>query len=264
MAETVNILFLGDIVGENGVATVADSVPALRRDFKADFIIANAENAQNGKGINVPLAGKLKRAGINVLTSGNHIWDIRNRDILKDENFNNFVLRPANYPDKLPGKGIGYYRLDNEYIAVVNLQGLTFMENISCPFSYLENRLTEIRTKTKIIIVDFHAEATSEKQAFAGYFDGKVSAVLGTHTHVMTADEKVTEQGTGYITDVGMCGPINSVLGMDMQQAIERFINRIPNHYKLSKNPVRINGVGLVIDKFSGKCLNIERIIINP
>jgi len=260
MAEKIKIVFIADIIGEHAVEFVTDKIPQIKRDYKPDFIIANIENAQNGKGINVPLAMNLKRAGIQGMTSGNHIWDIRNRDVLKDANLSSIMIRPGNYPEDLPGKGFTVLRTEKHQIVIVNIQGLTFMENIKCPFEYLENRLIEIRSKSKVVIVDFHAEATSEKRAFASYFDGKVSAVIGTHTHVQTADEQLLPEGTAFITDAGMTGPADSVIGMDKQNAIDRFIKHIPNHYKLAKGDIMLNGVYLEINKENGKCEKIARI----
>jgi len=260
MARNIKIVFIADIVGEHAVSYVVDQIPALKRQYTPDFIVANIENAQNGKGINVPLAMKLKRAGVQGMTSGNHIWDIRNRDVLNEPELSSMLIRPGNYPEELPGKGYTFLRTETAQIAIVNIQGLTFMENIQCPFSYLENNLIPIRSKSKLIIVDFHGEATSEKRAFAACFDGKVSAVIGTHTHVQTADEQILERGSGIITDAGMTGPVNSVIGMDQLSAIERFRKHIPNHYKLAGGEIRMNGVCLEIDAESGKCLKIERI----
>lgn len=260
MTKKVKIIFIADIVGEHAVSYVVEQIPQLKREYQPDFIIANIENAQNGKGINVPLAMKLKRGGIQGMTSGNHIWDIRNRDVLNDSNLAQIIIRPGNYPEDLPGKGFTFLRTDKFQIALVNIQGLTFMESIGCPFEYLQKKLIEVRSKSKVIIVDFHGEATSEKIAFASYFDGKVSAILGTHTHVQTADEQILPMGTGFVTDAGMTGPSNSVIGMDKNHAIERFRKHIPNHYKLAKGDIQLNGIYLEIDVESGKCEKIKRI----
>lgn len=249
----MRILFLGDIVGKTGIAVVERFLKDNRNNY--DFIIANGENVTGGKGITKNDADLLFSAGIKSLTMGNHTWDNKEFEKIADES--SFV-RPLNYPPGTPGKGIRCYSVNNKKIWVINLLGTVFMDNLYPPFQTAEKSIGEIE-KDSIIIVDFHGEATSEKKAFGHFLAGKVSAVIGTHTHVQTADEDILEGGTGYITDAGMCGSNDSVLGIKKEIAIKRFITKMPVRFEVSdKDPV-INGVELEIDDL-GKCIDIKRI----
>ncbi|RMG30672.1 MAG: TIGR00282 family metallophosphoesterase [Methanobacteriota archaeon] len=258
----MKILFIGDVVGEEGAEFALQHLSSLRHKIEPDFVIVNAENASKGKGVTPQIAYKFKQAGVHCLTSGNHIWDIRKREILSDSKWSDYILRPANYPENLPGRGFMKLRTEKHQLLVINLQGTVFMEALESPFHFMEKMLVKFRMETKNILVDFHAEATSEKLALAHFLDGKVSAVFGTHTHVQTADEQILPNGTGYITDVGMTGPYDSVIGLKKEEAIKRFKDKIPYHYKLADGPLQFNAVVLEVDDASGKSKHIERIYI--
>ncbi|MCK5139607.1 MAG: TIGR00282 family metallophosphoesterase, partial [Thermodesulfovibrionia bacterium] len=213
----MKVLFVGDIVGEPGRKALRQGLPKLVEKLKIDFIIANAENAAGGFGITKPIGEELFAYGIDVLTSGNHIWDKKEAITYIPQEHR--LLRPANYPERVPGKGSIVTSTDTgEKIAVLNISGRVFMRQIDCPFSVSEREIQKLKEQTGIIVVDFHGEATSEKLAFGWFLDGKVSAVIGTHTHVQTADETILPKGTAYITDVGMTGPVNSVIGIKKEQ----------------------------------------------
>jgi len=254
----INILFIGDIIGEEGLDLALDLIPRLRRDFDLHFCIVNGENIRNGKGLSPNSANRLLTAKVDVITTGNHIWDGK-QDASLFANFDN-IIRPANYPDLNPGKGFVTRKIQGtQKITVINVQGRSFMNPIDCPFSAVDRILSEIGRDLQICIVDMHAESTAEKQALGWYLDGRVSAVIGTHTHVQTADERVLPNGTGYITDVGMTGPFSSVIGMDTNTAIKRFRYQIPFYYKLAKGNLRLNGLILTLDK-NFKTSKIERL----
>jgi len=254
----VRILFVGDLVGPNGLNICCDFIPLLRRDFNIDVCIVNGENCDSGKGISKKQAQKLIDSGVDVITGGNHIWQKNSEDVLKDPSLK--TLRPANYPDNTPGKGYLILEKKAFKIAVINLQGRSFLPPIDCPFKK-GLALTEILKKeTRLIFVDFHAEASAEKQALAWYLDGKISALVGTHTHVQTADERILHKGTAYITDAGMTGPFDSVIGMDTETAITRFITQIPKYFKLASRNLRLNGVLIDVNEKTGKAEAIKRI----
>ncbi|MFZ2356421.1 MAG: TIGR00282 family metallophosphoesterase, partial [Candidatus Omnitrophota bacterium] len=219
----MNILFIGDIVGLPGREAVKGLLPVLKKEFCLDFVIANAENAAGGSGITPRIAAELFDSGVCVLTSGDHIW--KKREILEIINDDSRILRPINFPQGAPGRGSGVFKTnDGQKIAVVNVQGRVFMEALDCPFKTVRQEIDSLSKEAKIIIVDIHAEATSEKVALGWYLDGKVSAVLGTHTHIQTADEKILPQGTAFISDVGMTGPFDSVIGRRIEDVLERFL----------------------------------------
>jgi len=258
----MNVLFIADIVGEDVIDIIMDVLPRLRNKYKIDFIIANAENTDKGKGITDKQIERFKQAGVHCLTSGNHIWEPRKRDVLIKHA--GYLLRPINYPEGNIGIGSSIYKVSNGLkVAVLNLQGRSFMFPIDCPFNAAQKELRRLRSETPIILVDFHAEATAEKQAMGWFLDGKVSAVLGTHTHVQTADERILQKGTAYITDAGMCGPFDSVIGMDTQKAIDRFMLQTHIYYSLAKDNLRFNGVVLEVNQDTGKATKITRLNFN-
>ncbi len=262
MKSTVNILFIGDIMGQPGKYVLSSLLPSLRTRYEIDFVIANGENVAGGKGITPNLAAKLFSFGVNVITSGNHIW--KNRDVFKIIDSESRLLRPLNFPKNVPGKGYGVFRIgDLPEIAVINLMGRLNLVNIDCPFRSIEYLLdTELDLKNvKIKILDFHAETSSEKIAMGWYLDGRVSAVLGTHTHVQTADETVLPKGTGYISDVGMTGSHDSVLGIDKDIIIRHFITQMPVQFKLSETNLKMKAVLLRVDSATGQTISIERIV---
>ncbi|MDZ7722424.1 MAG: TIGR00282 family metallophosphoesterase [candidate division KSB1 bacterium] len=252
-----NVLFIADIVGKPGMKVFEAYADHLVNSYLPDIIIANGENVANGKGLTEPLARRMHNRGVHVITSGNHIWNKRDfRDYMDDTDT---ILRPANYPAETPGMGSMIFNSNAGKIGVLNLQGRTFMYPIDCPFKRSLEEVQKLRKETDIIIVDFHAEASAEKIALAYYLDGKVSAVIGTHTHVQTADEQILPKGCAFITDAGMTGATESVIGMEINTAIERFIKGIPGRFVLAQNKLRINGVHIKIDK-NGTAKAIERI----
>ncbi|MFQ5770692.1 MAG: TIGR00282 family metallophosphoesterase [bacterium] len=255
----IKVLFIADIVGKPGLEIATKLTPGLKEKYKIDLCIANGENGSDGKGLSQKIARNYFSLGIDVITSGNHIWD--NRDIYDLLKSNNRILRPLNYPDGNFGAGSTVIDLaDGISIGIINLQGRTFMYSIDCPFKKGFSEAKKIQKKTNIIIVDFHAEATAEKVAMGWYLDGKVSAVIGTHTHVPTADERILPAGTAYITDVGMTGPFDSVIGLKKELAIKRFLHQTPVRYKPAENDLKYCAVVFAIDPDSGKATKIERI----
>ncbi len=256
----MNILFIGDINGKAGRKVIKNSLPAMIKNKNIDFIIANGENSAGGFGITKEKYLELLSYGIDVITTGNHIWDKKEAiDLIKCETN---ILRPANYPDNNPGAGYGVFEAKKSKvkIGVINLIGRIFMPPADCPFTTAQKIVNEISSQTKIIIVDIHAEATSEKQALGFYLDGKVSAVIGTHTHVQTADERILPAGTGFITDAGMTGPFDSVIGVEKDKIIRRFLTLMPEKFDVAKNNLWLNAVLLSIDETTGKTKSIERI----
>lgn len=257
----MNILFLGDIIGKVGRHAVRDLMPALRAKYRPDYIIANGENAAAGFGITRSVYDELiYDIGINSLTSGNHIWD--KKEIFKDFPAMDKLLRPLNYPACMHGKGYRIDMVQETGVCVISLLGRVFMNsNIDCPFRTMDKIIEEVKDKAKVIIVDFHAEATSEKRALGFYLDGKVTAVIGTHTHIQTADEQILDKGTAYISDAGMVGPRDSVLGMQTQTAINRFLYGINEKFEVVETgEVDLCGCLLTIDNATGKATAISRI----
>jgi 2',3'-cyclic-nucleotide 2'-phosphodiesterase len=262
---SANILFIGDIFGQPGRHMVKEVLPQLVEEFAPDLILANGENAAGGFGITPPLVEELLGRGIAVLTSGNHIWDKKEILPYLAEHADARLLRPANYPGGpagAPGQGLylGKTRSGLQY-AVISLQGRVFMPSIDCPFRTADALLTQIPERIKVKIVDFHAEATSEKIAIGWYLDGRVTALLGTHTHVPTADELVLPGGTAYITDVGMTGPYDSVIGMDKEPVIQKFLSGLPARFEVAKRDVRLCAVLIRTDTETGRAVSIERIV---
>ncbi|MCD6320079.1 MAG: TIGR00282 family metallophosphoesterase [Candidatus Desulfofervidaceae bacterium] len=255
----VNLLFIGDIVGKPGRRTVYKLLPTLHEKYRLDCVIANGENAAGGLGITPKIADELFKNGIDVITSGNHVW--HKKEIIPYLDTTDRLLRPANYPSGVPGKGYTVFSLNSGLkLGVLNLEGRVFMKNLDCPFCKAEVVLKELKQITPIVVVDFHAEATSEKIAMGWFLDGKVSAVLGTHTHVQTSDETILPQGTAYITDVGMTGPVYSIIGMEKEAALNGFLTQLPQRFKPAKGPTSLQGVVVTINSLSGKAVRITRI----
>ena len=249
------VLAIGDIIGRPGRQAVQKLLPDLRKQYGTDLVIANVENVAGGLGVTPPTASELLEAGVDVMTSGNHVW--AHKEILPYlDNEEMPLLRPLNYPPGVAGRGY----LVNGKVLVVNLIGRTFMSDYDCPFRAMDSLLEEIGGKPPIIIVDFHAEATSEKVAMGRYLDGRVSAVLGTHTHVGTIDAQLLPQGTAYVTDIGMTGPMESVIGDDINAVLQRFLTMIHNRLPVGQGKVMFNAVLVRIDNKSGKATSIERI----
>lgn len=255
----VKILFIGDIVGKPGRNAVSQELHRLVDRHRVDLVVANCENAAGGFGITEETARDLFAQGIDILTSGNHIWD--KRDSYPFIDAEERLVRPANYPEGSPGRGTTVATTAGGVkVAVLNLEGRVFMNNLECPFRVADREIERLRRTTPIIFVDFHAEATSEKASLGWYLDGRVSAVIGTHTHVQTADERVLTAGTAYMSDAGMTGSFDSVIGVRKEQAIERFLTQLPAKFEVAKKDVRFNGVVVEIDEATGKALGIERI----
>jgi metallophosphoesterase (TIGR00282 family) len=261
LSDKITILFIADIVGEPGINIVLDKISHLKNEHNVDFCIANGENASRGKGITAGIVNQLVDAGVNVITSGNHIWE--KPQFAKHMEKFTMVLRPANYPEGNIGYGYNIQSIDaDNKLAILNLQGRTYLPSIDCPFRVADKLIKDLRKETKNIIIDFHAEATAEKLAFAYYVDGRVSAVIGTHTHVPTADETILKKGTAYITDVGMTGPADSVIGLNKKIAINRFIYQIPIRYQIATGKARLDCVIIKINPKSGKGQSINRVSI--
>ncbi len=255
----MRILFIGDIVGAPGRRIVKERLADIRAQHNIDLAIANCENAASGFGITPRLAEDLFEAGVEVLSGGNHIW--QRKEILDYFPHQPRLLRPANYPPEAPGSGLYIGTLANgTSYAVLNLQGRTFMAPIDCPFRAAERELARLPAEVKVVVVDMHAEATSEKQAMGWYLDGKVSAVIGTHTHVATADERILPRGTAYITDVGMTGPHDSVIGMETESILRRFLDSLPTRFEVAEGNVQMNSALLDIDESTGRARSISRI----
>lgn len=255
----MKILFVGDIVGRPGRDAIKELLPKLAKEYKLDFVIANAENAAGGSGITPRVAEELFSYGVDVLTSGDHIW--KKREIFEFINQEQRVLRPMNYPGDCLGRGFALFKTKKgKLVGVVNVNGRVFMQALECPFRSCIKAWEELSRETKVIIVDVHAEATSEKVALGWYLDGKVSAVLGTHTHIQTADERILPQGSAYLTDTGMTGSYDSVIGRKIGDVLERFLTSLPTRFQLAEENVKLAAVVLDIDESSGKAKSIERI----
>jgi metallophosphoesterase (TIGR00282 family) len=250
----MNILVIGDVIGSPGRRALSALLPALRKEYKIGMAIVNAENAAGGIGVTPGAAQEMLESGADVLTSGNHIW--AHKEIYPYLDSEMRLLRPLNYPPGVPGHG---YVL-NSRVMVVNLIGRTFIGNFDCPFRAMDKLLTEVKNKPPIIIVDFHAEATSEKVAMGRYLDGRVSAVLGTHTHVGTIDTQILPGDTAYVTDIGMTGPSDSVIGDDIDSVIDRFLTAMPHRLTVGRGKVSFTGILLDIDEITGKARGITRI----
>jgi metallophosphoesterase (TIGR00282 family) len=263
----VKLLFIGDIVGQPGRRAVRELLPKLREQHGLQFIIANGENSAGGNGITPKIAEEIFAAGVDAITCGDHLWDQKEViELLQNEKR---FLRPLNYPAGTPGQGSAVFETQNSKlktqdcppVAVLNLQGRTFMADLENPFHAARAEVARLRQRTKIIFVDMHAEATSEKIALARMLDGQVSAVVGTHTHVQTADEQIFPGGTAYLSDAGFTGPHESVIGREIEPVIQRFLTGIPQRFEVAKERVRLNGVVIEIDEASGKAVKIQRVV---
>lgn len=258
-AQTLRILFLGDVFGEPGRRAVADLLPGLKERLQADFIIINGENAAGGRGLTPKLSIALLRAGATVVTLGDHCWD--QQEILSYMETEPRLLRPLNFPPGSPGQGSIVLETDKGKVAVVNAMGRTFMNTpTENPFLALDKEVAALREETPVIFLDFHAEATSEKIAMGRHLDGRVSAVVGTHTHVQTADEMIFPGGTAYLTDAGMCGPLESVIGSRIEPVIHRFTTGLPVRFTVAAGPVMVCGCCVEVDPATGKALSIVRV----
>ncbi|WP_003541316.1 TIGR00282 family metallophosphoesterase [Desulfotomaculum nigrificans] len=255
----MRILMIGDIVGRPGRRAILNSLPDLRSELNIDFVIANGENAAAGHGITKEIAKQLFAAGVDVLTMGNHVWN--KKEIIDYIDKEKRIIRPANYPPGTPGLGYNIFPAkDGVLIAVVNISGRVFMQELDCPFRVVDQVLAEIGDQTNIIIVDFHAEATSEKVAMGWYLDGRVTAICGTHTHVQTADERILPKGSAYITDVGMTGPRDSVIGVTVDSVIEKFITQMPRKFEVADTDYQLNAVVIGVNPQNGLAYEIERV----
>jgi metallophosphoesterase (TIGR00282 family) len=255
----LTILFLGDIVGEPGRSAVISRLPELKEKYGPDFIIVNGENAAGGRGITGKITIDLLRAGVSVITTGDHIWD--QKEIFTFIDTEPRLLRPINYPAGAPGHGAIVLETAKGKVGVINVQCRTFMLPIlENPFHVLQAAVEKMRTETSVIVVDVHGETTSEKIALGRFLDGKVSAVLGTHTHVQTADEQIFSGGTAFLCDAGMCGPVNSIIGRAVEPIVQRFISNLPAHFPVANGEVRLRGAVVEIDETTGQALRISRI----
>jgi metallophosphoesterase (TIGR00282 family) len=255
----LKILFLGDVIGEPGRRAVIDTIPKFKEERGVDFVIVNGENSANGRGITPRIAIDLLRAGAAVITSGDHIWD--QKDIVPYLDIEPRLLRPLNYPDGTPGSGSIVLETPKGKIAVVNVQGRTFMQPpLDNPFLAMDKEVARLREETPVIFVDCHAETTSEKIAMGRFLDGRVSAVVGTHTHTQTADEQVFPGGTAFLCDAGMCGPEESCLGREIQPIVQRFLTGRPVVFPVARGPVKLHGALIDIDEQSGRAVHIERV----
>ena len=255
----MKILFIGDIVGSPGREAIKKLLPGLIKGNSLDFVVANAENVAGGSGITLKTAEDLFASGVDVLTSGDHIW--KRSEIFELLNTEGRILRPLNFPSTSPGKGSSVFKTKTgKNVGVINVNGRVFMDPLECPFRTSLQAAEELSKETNIIIVDMHAEATSEKVALGWYLDGKVSAVLGTHTHIQTADEKILPKGTAYITDAGMTGPYDSVIGRKVEDVLQRFLTLLPTRFEVAENNIQLHGVLLNIDNKTGRAISIERV----
>ena len=260
----MRLLFVGDVVGRSGRTAVTERLPNLKRDWKLDCVIVNGENAAGGFGITEPIYNEIIDAGADVITGGNHSWDQREALVFIERAPR--LIRPLNYPPGTPGRGMAIVEAANgARVLVINLMGRVFMDPLDDPFAAAERELSACPLKgaADVIVVDIHCEATSEKQAMGHFCDGRASLVVGTHTHVQTADERILTQGTAYMSDVGMTGSFDSVIGIDKDNAIRKFLTQLPVKFEVPKKDMRVNGVVIGVDENSGKALSIERISIN-
>jgi metallophosphoesterase (TIGR00282 family) len=255
----VKILFIGDIFGRPGRDIAQRAIPALTAAHGIDLVVANVENSAAGFGVTGDIAETILRYGVDVMTSGNHVWD--KKEVLEYIPRQPRLLRPANYPAGVPGRGswVGMTRT-GEPLAVINVMGRVFMSPLDDPFAVVLKEIDAVRAKARVIVVDFHAEATSEKVAMGWHLDGRVTAIFGTHTHVQTADERLLPKGTAYLTDVGMTGPHDSIIGVTVEAALGRFVNGMPARFEAATGPARLNAIIITADPATGRAVAIERL----
>ena len=256
----MKIMMIGDVYGEPGRAALGKLLPRLRDQHQVDFTVVNVENAAGGFGVTQQIAESVLDLGVDVMTTGNHVWD--KKEIMSYIVKENRLLRPANYPAGTPGAGYITVKAGPHRVTVINLMGRVFMHPIDCPFRKAESILEAAGSETPIRLVDFHCEATSESVAMGWWLDGKVSAVVGTHRHVQTADERVLPGGTAYITDLGMTGPTDGVIGVDRDQIVQRFLNQMPVRFETAKGPTALHGVVITVAPDTGRASAIERLRI--
>ncbi|MBN1549530.1 TIGR00282 family metallophosphoesterase [Candidatus Babeliales bacterium] len=263
MKKGLRILFIGDIVGPLGVGIFQKHIDAVKKQCDIDAVVVNGENAAtDGRGIVPRIAASLKHNGANVITTGNHVW--ARREIYQYLSENNDVLRPANFPSGCPGTGVTTITVQGHTVGIMNLQGRVFMnQHVDCPFKAADSLLTYLNSKTKCIFIDFHAETTSEKIGLGHYMDGRVTGVVGTHTHVQTADERILPGGTAFVTDLGMTGALDSMLGMKTSSIMPHLLTQMPNRFMVEDaGPAILSGVWIEFDPMTGKALNIERVLV--
>lgn len=251
----MKVLFIGDIVGNPGRKAAREMIAELRKEMPFDYCVANGENSAGGTGITYVVAQELYKSGVSAITLGNHTWS--KKEITNFIDSDPRIIRPANYPAELPGKGSAI--IDGK-LGIVNLLGRVYMEGVDCPFRAAEREIEYLKSYVKVVIVDMHAEATSEKCALAWHLDGRVSCVAGTHTHVQTADERILPCGTSFISDIGMTGPNEGIIGVDRNLVIEKFLSHMPVKFEVAKGPVQFNAIHLTIDDRTGKTQEIKRI----
>jgi metallophosphoesterase (TIGR00282 family) len=255
----MNVIILGDVVGKPGIKVLCQTLRKLKEKHEAEFVVVNVENAAEGAGLTPQIGDQILAAGVDVMTSGNHIYD--KKDVIKYIENQPRLLRPANYAPETPGRGLWLGSTNSgTQVAVINVQGRVFMPPTECPFRTADKLISEIGNRAAVVIVDHHAEATSEKMAMGRYLDGRVSVVVGTHTHVQTADEQLFPNGTAYITDLGMTGPHDSVIGVESQIVIQRFLRGMPNRFETATDDARVSGIVVEIDERTGKAVKIERL----
>jgi 2',3'-cyclic-nucleotide 2'-phosphodiesterase len=257
----MRILFIGDIVGSTGRDTLQTYLPRLKRKFQPMFTVVNGENAAGGRGITAKIVKSFYEVGVQAITMGNHTWD--NKEIFEFIDDENKLVRPANFPSGTPGNGYTYIKSNQYMLAVINLMGRTFLPATDCPFRKAEEIIAKVKQKTPFIFVDFHAEATSEKQAMGWFLDGKVTAVVGTHTHVQTGDGRILPQGTAYLTDTGMVGPYDSILGMETEAVLKKFLTQLPVRFEVAGGRSQLNGVVIDVNPQTGKAQSIKTIRID-
>jgi hypothetical protein len=258
VTKPLTVICVGDVFGEPGRRAVQMLLPKLKKQHEADLAVVNVENSASGFGVTPLIARTFLEQGVDVMTSGNHIWD--KKEIIEYIGKENLLLRPANYPPGTPGTGSIVIKAGPHKVAVLNLMGRVFLPQLDCPFRKADEELERLRAETPIIVVDMHAEATSESQAMGWHLDGRVSVVVGTHRHVQTADERLLPKGTAYITDLGLTGPTDSVIGVEPELALARFLSGMPNRFEPAKGPAMLQGAVIRIDPETGRGLSIERL----
>jgi hypothetical protein len=254
----MNVLMVGDVFGEPGRRALETLLPRLRREHEIDLTVVNVENAAAGFGVTPQICRAFLEHGVDVMTSGNHIWD--KKEIIQYIVKENLLLRPANFPPGTPGSGFVTVKSGPHRVGVLNLMGRVFMQPNDCPFQKADEIVPQLRRDTPVILVDMHCEATSESQAMGWYLDGRVSAVVGTHRHVQTADERILPKGTAYITDLGMTGPVDSVIGVDKDLILQKFVSQMPVRFEPAKGPAALHGVVIAVDPESGRASSIRRL----